>query len=71
MVYVGGVARDGRTPKDTRTPAQKAGLMTICRALIARYPTIRKVTGHNEYAAKACPSFDVSEDELGQLVGGG
>lgn len=68
VVYVGGVAADGKTPRDTRTPAQKEALLTLCRALIARYPTIRKVTGHNQYAAKACPSFDVRKDPLGALV---
>ncbi|MFC5505172.1 peptidoglycan-binding protein [Bosea massiliensis] len=68
VVYVGGVAADGKTPKDTRTPAQKAALLAHVRALIARYPTVRKVTGHNQYAAKACPSFDVRRDELGRLV---
>lgn len=59
VVCVGGVAADGKTAKDTRTPAQRAALLEHVRALIARYPTIKKVTGHNQYAAKACPSFDV------------
>lgn len=68
VVYVGGVAADGKTPKDTRTPAQKAALLAHVKALIARYPTIKKVTGHNQYAAKACPSFDVRKDELGNLI---
>lgn len=68
VVYVGGVGADGKTPKDTRTPAQKAALLDLCRALIQRYPAIRKVTGHREYAAKACPSFDVRKDELGKLI---
>lgn len=68
VVYVGGVAAVAKTPKDTRTVAQRAGLLTIVRALIARYPTITKVTGHNQYAAKACPSFDVRRDELGRLL---
>lgn len=68
VVYVGGVGADGKTPKDTRTPAQKAALLALCRALIQRYPAIRKVTGHNQYAAKACPSFDVSKDELGRIA---
>lgn len=67
VVYVGGVAKDGKTPKDTRTPAQKAALLAHVKALIERYPTITKVTGHNQYAAKACPSFDVRKDELGKL----
>lgn len=68
VVYVGGVAADGKTPKDTRTPAQKAALIAHVKALIARYPTIKKVTGHNQYAAKACPSFDVRKDPLGKLI---
>lgn len=67
VVYVGGVAKDGKTPKDTRTPAQKKALLAHVKALIERYPTITKVTGHNQYAAKACPSFDVRKDELGKL----
>ena len=46
VVYVGGVAADGKTPKDTRTPAQKAALLAHVKALIARYPTVKKVTGH-------------------------
>lgn len=68
VVYVGGVAKDGKTPKDTRTPAQKAALMATVKALIAKYTTIKKVTGHNQYAAKACPSFDVRKDPLGHIV---
>ncbi len=68
VVYVGGVAADGKTPKDTRTPAQREALLAHVNALIARYPTIKKVTGHNQYAAKACPSFDVRKDPLGKLI---
>jgi N-acetylmuramoyl-L-alanine amidase len=68
VVYVGGVAADGTTPKDTRTAAQRAALLDLVKALIAKYPTVRKVTGHREYSPKACPSFDVRKDELGRLV---
>jgi N-acetylmuramoyl-L-alanine amidase len=68
VVYVGGVAKDGKTAKDTRTPAQKVALEATVKALITKYPTIKKVTGHNQYAAKACPSFDVREDPLSKLV---
>jgi N-acetylmuramoyl-L-alanine amidase len=43
VVYVGGVAKDAKTPKDTRTPAQRDALMGLCRSLIDKYPTIKKV----------------------------
>lgn len=66
--YVGGVDAQMQ-PKDTRTPAQRGALMAVCRALIAKYPSIRKVSGHCDYdAGKACPSFDVSKDPLGSLI---
>lgn len=68
VVYVGGVAKDGKTPKDTRTTEQKEALMALCREIIARHPSVLKVSGHREYAAKACPSFDVRQDPLGSLV---
>lgn len=68
IVYVGGVTADGKTPKDTRTAAQKAALLDLAKALIDKYPAITKVIGHNQYAAKACPSFDVRADPLGALI---
>lgn len=68
IVYVGGVASDGKTPKDTRTSQQRAALLDLAKALIAKYPAIKKVTGHNQYAAKACPSFDVRKDALGAII---
>ncbi len=67
IVYVGGVSADGRTAKDTRTPAQRGSLLWLTRQL-ARKHGIRKVTGHNQYAAKACPSFDVRKDPLGAIA---
>ncbi|WP_420411589.1 N-acetylmuramoyl-L-alanine amidase [Roseibium sp.] len=61
VVYVGGVEVDGRTPKDTRTAAQKASLINELTELRDRFG-IQKVSGHNEYAAKACPCFNASEE---------
>lgn len=58
VCYVGGCAADGKTPKDTRTPQQKAALVELVRSLKTVFG-ISKVSGHREYAAKACPSFDV------------
>jgi N-acetylmuramoyl-L-alanine amidase len=62
--YIGGVAADGKTAKDTRTPAQRASMLWLVGALKAKHPRINKVRGHNEVAAKACPSFIVREDAL-------
>lgn len=58
LVYVGGTASDGTTPKDTRPPEQLAALETYVESFHERFPKV-KIVGHNELAAKACPSFDV------------
>lgn len=68
IVYVGGVSSDGKTAKDTRTPAQRASLLWLTGQLINKHRGIRKVSGHNQYANKACPSFTVQEDALGKLA---
>lgn len=58
---IGGCTADGKTPKDTRTPAQRAALIRLLRDLRAKYPGA-SIHGHNEFAAKACPSFNVKND---------
>jgi len=67
VVYVGGVSADGKTAKDTRTPAQRASLLWLSAQLVEKH-RIKRVRGHNEVSSKACPSFDVRKDELGRLV---
>ena len=61
ICYIGGVAKDGKTPKDTRTPQQKQALRQLVQQLQFVYPHAT-VHGHNEFAAKACPSFNVQKD---------
>ena len=58
VVYVGGVAADGKTPVDTRTPAQRKAMETYVKDFHRRFPDV-EIVGHNQLAAKACPSFDV------------
>lgn len=61
VVYVGGVASDGKTPKDTRTPEQKAALRKLLTDLKRKYPNAT-IHGHRDFAAKACPSFDATSE---------
>lgn len=60
ICYIGGCAKDGRTPKDTRTLAQKNSMYQLVRRLLELYPNIT-VSGHYQWANKACPSFKVDE----------
>ena len=60
VVYVGGVGKDGKTAKDTRTPQQLKALEEYVKDFHKRFPSVR-IVGHNELAAKACPSCDVKK----------
>ena len=63
IAYIGGITNDGKkTPKDTRTPAQRVALVNLVKELKATFGENVTVHGHNEFAAKACPSFNVQTD---------
>lgn len=61
VVYVGGLSKDGKTAKDTRTEAQLKAMTAYVRDFHERFPQIR-IVGHGELPGvkKACPSFDVA-----------
>ena len=59
ICYCGGVESDGKTPKDTRTEVQKESLLHVLKTLKAMYPDAI-IYSHNEFANKACPSFDAT-----------
>jgi N-acetylmuramoyl-L-alanine amidase len=61
LCYCGGVEADGKTPKDTRTDEQKDALLAVLRTLKAMYPEAI-IHSHNDYANKACPSFDATSE---------
>jgi N-acetylmuramoyl-L-alanine amidase len=61
ICYCGGVEADGKTPKDTRTQEQKDSLLHVLKTLKAMYPEA-VIYSHSEFAAKACPSFDATEE---------
>lgn len=59
IVYAGGYDKSNK-PKDTRTAAQERALVAYVKDFHRRFPNVR-IIGHNEIAAKACPSFDVQK----------
>lgn len=60
IVYVGGMAADGFTPKDTRTMVQRQSLERYVRNFHNRHPKVR-IIGHNDISGKACPAFNVGK----------
>lgn len=57
FAYVGGCDVNMK-PKDTRTPAQITSQILLVHEIISQHPNVQWA-GHNQFAAKACPSFDV------------
>ena len=60
IVYSGGMTRDMTKAKDTRTQAQRDAMRDYVIDFHRRFPGAR-IVGHNELAAKECPSFNVQK----------
>lgn len=61
VCYIGGLAADGKTPKDTRTAEQRVALRRLLTSLKRKYPNA-SIHGHRDFAHKACPSFDATSE---------
>lgn len=62
VCYVGGMDKEYKNAKDTRTDEQKAAMYDLVHHLLRVYGlTINNVHCHNEYASKACPSFSIEQ----------
>ena len=61
IAYAGGMTKDMKKAKDTRTPEQKAALLKLINDLKSRYHDA-KVYGHRDFAKKDCPSFDAKNE---------
>jgi len=59
--YAGGMSKDMKEPKDTRTQAQRETLVDLLHELKEQYPKA-KIYGHRNFSSKACPSFDAASE---------
>lgn len=65
IVYVGGCDAKMKA-KDTLNEAQETAMVNLIKSLRELYGEM-SLHGHNEFAAKACPSFKV-KDKFGWLL---
>ena len=65
VCYIGGLAADGKTPKDTRTAEQKRALKLLLDDLHRRYPKAL-ILGHCDLdpMKPCCPGFDVNGERI-------
>ena len=69
VCYIGGLAADGKTPKDTRTAEQKRALRLLLDDLHRRYPKAL-ILGHSDLdpMKPCCPGFDVNGERRGKTL---
>ena len=60
ICYVGGMDKEMKYAKDTRTEEQKESLVNLICELKDIYDC--KVYGHNNFSNKECPSFDAKNE---------
>jgi N-acetylmuramoyl-L-alanine amidase len=61
IAYVGGIDKVNFKPKDTRTEEQKEALVYILEYLKIQHADA-VIHGHNDFADKACPSFNATKE---------
>lgn len=66
VCYIGGLEKDCKTPKDTRTDAQRKAMRSLISELKVQYPNA-SIHGHREFVTKACPCFDVKKEYSGKI----
>lgn len=60
ICLVGGLDKDGK-PENNFTQNQFLSLRSLAAKLRGQFSEIQSIHGHNEFANKACPCFDVKK----------
>jgi len=61
ICYIGGMDKEMKSSKDTRTDAQKDSLLLLLKTLKRFHPDA-KIYGHRDFSSKSCPSFDAKTE---------
>lgn len=64
VCYIGGLTKDLKECKDTRTEAQKKALFFLLSDLKAKYPSAT-IYGHRDFSDKECPGFNAKSEYRG------
>lgn len=60
IAYAGGMTKDMKLAKDTRTKEQKDALLNLLCELKDTYGGV--IYGHRDFSSKECPSFDAKKE---------
>jgi len=63
ICYIGGLDKDGKTAKDTRTCEQKETLVDLLMLLKRLHPNAT-IHGHRDFSSKSCPSYDATKEYI-------
>ena len=61
ICYIGGMDKEMKSAKDTRTEAQKESFLLLLKTLKRFHPEAT-IHGHNNFSSKKCPSFDAQTE---------
>ena len=60
VCLVGGIDINGK-PENNFTPEQFESAQLLTNSLVDLLPSIKKLSGHKDYAQRACPCFEVKD----------
>jgi N-acetylmuramoyl-L-alanine amidase len=61
ICYIGGMDKEMKNAKDTRTDEQKESLILLLKTLKKFHPGAT-IYGHRDFSSKKCPSYDAKKE---------